>query len=96
VRHHLAPRESLMAFDPSTVPLPALAGYGAVTPQMPSPEELERIKAAITLDIPPLSEAEVSDIISFLHALTDPSSIGGKLGAPASVPSGLPVDSILD
>lgn len=96
VRHHLAPRESLMGFDPSTAPLPALAGYGAVVPQMPSPEELERIKAAITLDIPPLTDSEVNDIISFLHALTDPNSIGGKLGAPASVPSGLPVDSILD
>ncbi|WP_438991831.1 cytochrome-c peroxidase [Lentibacter sp.] len=96
VRHHLAPRESLMAFDPTIAPLPALAGYGAVTPEMPSPEELERIKAAITLDIPPLTKSELSDIISFLHALTDPNSIGGKLGAPASVPSGLPVDSILD
>ena len=89
-------RDSLMAFHPSIVPLPSLAGYGAVTPQMPSPAELERIKAAITLDIPPLGEAEATDIISFLHALTDPSSIGGKLGAPASVPSGLPIDSILD
>ena len=96
VRHHLAPHESLMSFDPSKAPVPALTGYGTVTPHMPDTEELERIAAAITLDIPPLTEAEVNDIISFLHALTDPSSIGGKLGAPASVPSGLKVDSLLD
>ncbi|MCV2892299.1 cytochrome-c peroxidase [Lentibacter sp. XHP0401] len=96
VRHHLAPRESLMRFDPSKAPVPALSGYGTVTPQMPDAEELARIAAAITLDIPPLTDAEVNDIISFLHALTDRSSIGGKLGAPASVPSGLKVDSILD
>lgn len=96
VRHHLAPRESLFRFDPSTAPLPALAGYGTVTPQMPDTAELERIAAAVSLEIPPLNNTEVSDIISFLHALTDPGSIGGKLGAPAGVPSGLTVESILD
>lgn len=96
VRHHLAPRESLMRFDPARVALPALNGPGQTAPQTPPAAERARIAAAITLQIRPLTNAELRDIVSFLHALTDPSSIGGKLGAPARVPSGLPVDNLLD
>ncbi len=96
VRHHLAPREKLMSFDPTKAPLPALSGYGVVTPQMPDKDELERIAAAITIDLPPLSDKEVDDIISFLHSLTDPASVNGRLGAPRIVPSKLKVDTLAD
>ena len=38
-----------------------------------------------------LSDAEIKDLITFLHALTDGQSLTGRLGVPDSVPSGLPV-----
>lgn len=96
IRHHLAPRESLMAYDPASAMLPALAGEGLVAPEMPSEAEIARIAAAIEIDLPPLSDNEIEEIIAFLHALTDPSSVAGRLGAPRTVPSGLKVDSLAD
>jgi cytochrome c peroxidase len=42
---------------------------------------------------PALTDTEVSDVVSFLGALTDPSSVTRAQAAkPTSVPSGLPVD----
>ncbi len=96
VRHHFSPRDSLMSYDPQKAPVPALAGYGAVTPQMPDQAELERIASAITLDLPPVSDAEIAEIIAFLHALTDPSSAKGRLGAPKFLPSKLKIDTLAD
>ncbi|MBU2982465.1 cytochrome-c peroxidase [Lentibacter algarum] len=94
--HHLDPHASLIGFDPAKAPLPALGGYGQVTPQLPEHAEIERIFAAITLDLPPLTEGEQADIIAFLHSLTDSSSVNGRLGAPLGVPSKLRVDTIAD
>jgi cytochrome c peroxidase len=39
-----------------------------------------------------LSEAQVSEIVAFLEALTGTDSIRGRLGVPDSVPSGLELD----
>ena len=39
-----------------------------------------------------LTDTEVADLLAFLNALTDPQSVRGALGIPASVPSGLPID----
>ncbi|MHC4829627.1 MAG: cytochrome-c peroxidase [Planctomycetota bacterium] len=40
---------------------------------------------------PTLTDAEVDDLLAFLHALTDPASLNLLNDAPATVPSGLPV-----
>ena len=39
-----------------------------------------------------LTEKEIFELVSFMHALTGTESIWGKLGRPDKVPSGLPVD----
>ena len=39
-----------------------------------------------------LTESELDRLMAFLSALTDPASLTGRLGIPATVPSGLPVE----
>ncbi len=91
VRHHLDPVGSLMRYDPSQAVLPELAGHDDF-PVLADEEELARIAAANELEPVDLSDEEVRQIIAFLEALTDTASVEGRLGIPATVPSGLPVD----
>ena len=53
----------------------------------------ERARLASQLDVAPvsLSDAEVAQVVAFLHALTGTDSLKGRLGRPDSVPSGLEV-----
>ncbi len=94
IRHHLDPLAALDRFDPASVQLPALDGPGMVPATGSDKSEIERIKAAAEIDLPPLAEAEIDALIAFLDALTDPNAVIGRLGAPGSVPSGLPVDQM--
>ncbi len=91
VRHHLNPEKYLADYDPAQAVLPALAG-AEDTIVMVDPTEMARISAANELAPRVLSQAEVNAIIAFLGALTDEDSLDGRLGVPATVPSGLPVD----
>lgn len=54
--------------------------------------EAEAIKHAIRQPAQKLTETETTAILAFLESLTDPTAIAGRLGIPASVPSGLPID----
>jgi cytochrome c peroxidase len=38
-----------------------------------------------------LSPEDIAALLAFLDTLTDPIALNGRLGIPASVPSGLPV-----
>ena len=40
----------------------------------------------------PALEADLDALLAFLATLTDEGSIAGRMGIPAEVPSGLPVD----
>jgi len=51
------------------------------------------IAAAIEIMPVALSDAEISDLISFMNALTDPISSTGRLGPPEQLPSGLALDT---
>ena len=62
------------------------------TTVMDDPAEVARIAAANELPPSALSNGQVQAIIAFLGALTDDGSLDGRLGVPATVPSGLPVD----
>ncbi|MDX1530987.1 MAG: hypothetical protein R3362_05635, partial [Rhodothermales bacterium] len=55
------------------------------------PELRARIAAANELAPTPLTDAEVADLLAFLHALTDPASVDLSPLIPEAVPSGLPV-----
>lgn len=57
-------------------------------------DQLEMDRQAAMLDVRPvaLSDAEVDDIVAFLHSLTGDTALHRPLGRPDHVPSGLPVD----
>ncbi len=91
VRHHLDPVGSLNAYLEASAVLPVVVGKDDFA-VMRNPEEVAKIAAANALASVDLDEQESGEIIAFLNALTDPQSLKGALGIPASVPSGLPLD----
>lgn len=92
IRHHLDPAAALAGFDPATVRLPALDRPGTVPATGVDAAETASIAAASEIALPPLTHAQIADLVAFLDALTDATAITGRLGAPAQVPSGLPVN----
>lgn len=88
VRHHLAPVASLRAYDPNEAILTPLAGADDFR-LMRSDAEVDAIAAANELPPLALSDPKVADLLAFLRALTDETSLRGRLGAPVAVPSGL-------
>ncbi len=93
VRHHLDPRNALSTWDRGQVVMPG-DGVFAQSDFAIWDDRLEMARFAERLDIDAitLSDAQVADLIAFLHALTDPRSLKGRLGKPSAVPSGLTVD----
>lgn len=91
VRHHLDPVAALHVYDRSQAILPG-PEYDSDWWVMDRPSEVAAIAAANELAPQSLNDAEISDLIAFLAALTDKAGADGRLGIPASVPSGLPVD----
>jgi len=91
VRHHLDPVAKLQSYDPAQAVLAVLPGAQDLR-VVSDPAELARIAATNELTPTSLSDAEVQDILSFLHSLTDETWRQGRLGVPETVPSGLPVD----
>ena len=93
VRHHLDPETARKAWRPENAKLPEIpwlaAGDFAI-----AEDRLESVRHAAALDIEPisLSDAEVADMVAFLHALTGETAETRPLGRPDAVPSGLPVD----
>jgi len=93
IRHHLDPTNSLENWDPSQVILPKAKWLEDID-FVVLEDRLERERLKSHLDIKPidLSNKEIFELVSFLHALTGEKSILGRLGRPNKVPSGLPVD----
>ncbi|MBL0212247.1 MAG: cytochrome-c peroxidase [Holophagaceae bacterium] len=88
VRHHLNPRQSLQTYDPNQLP-------SRFASQV---RNQDIIQAGVFNTLDPivaaplaLSEAEVGDLVEFLHSLTDPGALDQSGEVPSSVPSGLPV-----
>lgn len=84
-------------------PVAGLAGYSldqAILPKMAvedtratlDPAETNKITTAVRWNGVELSELEINQLAAFLHALSDPEALVGRLGVPETVPSGLPVD----
>ncbi len=93
IKHHLNPLVSLENWDSSQVILPAFE-KGERVDFIIDTDRLEMARYKRYVDIEPieLSEEEIQYLISFLHSLTGVESVKGRLGRPAEVPSGLPVD----
>jgi cytochrome c peroxidase len=91
VTFHADPAASLDAYTPQSVLpefTPAKDDWAATN----DPSEQAAIKAMIRQPARALTEDEATAIMAFLDSLTDPDAIAGRLGIPAKVPSGLPID----
>jgi cytochrome c peroxidase len=91
VRHHLDPSYALDVWTPDMVLLPQderFAGVDFIS--FEDSRERARLRARVDIEPVALSDQEVNALVAFLEALTGESN--GRLGRPASVPSGLPVD----
>lgn len=94
IRHHLDPETALAEYlGLNKASLPNHGLPGPHDRAMQDFDEVLAISQAISIDLAPLSDPEIDAITAFLHALTDPISIKGRLGAPQTVPSDLPVDN---
>ena len=87
VEAHLDPVTALQNYDLSEALLPELAVDDAR-----GLADSPAIAQAVSIQPRKITEAEVAALIAFLDSLTDPSALAGRLGIPASVPSGLPID----
>lgn len=86
VRHHLDAATSLNTYDATQ--LPAL--FEPTYDNNPGRQAARINSADPLMPVLSLSDAQVADLVAFLHALTDPASTLLE-AAPDSVPSGLPV-----
>ena len=93
IRHHLDPVGSLESWDSAQVVLPKAKWLEDIDfVVLEDRQERERLKSYLDIEPVDLNEDEVSELVTFMHALTGKESILGKLGRPGRVPSGLPVD----
>lgn len=91
LRAHAAPATALSLYDRSQARLPDLPG-GVDWTTLDDPAERDAMAAAVEAPPVSLSEADFDALYAFLLALTGDSAMAGRLGIPATVPSGLPVD----
>ena len=92
VLHHLQPESGLRSYDREQALLPSLVSLeNDDWVCLDDPQVVEAMTDRIEIMPLELSPAQVNDLVSFLHALTDPSSLNTLSQIPARVPSGLPV-----
>ena len=91
VRHHLDPVESLLNYDRTQALLPP--GLQLPNDFLATDDPLVTAAIASANELLPvqLKDQEVEDVVAFLHALTDLSSLDLRREVPYQVPSGLPV-----
>lgn len=87
VEAHLEPVEALQAYELKQAYLPSFP-----VNDLQVVGDFDAIAAAVTTPPVDMTDAEVTALIAFLDALTDPGAVTGRLGVPVAVPSGLPVD----
>lgn len=93
IRHHSDPAASRAAWSSDMAKLPDAPWLAATDFAIQADSrEMARQQQAIDLRPRSLSDADIADLVAFLHALTGETALTRPLGRPATVPSGLPVD----
>lgn len=87
VRAHLDPVAALQSYDIAAATLPGLP-----VDDVAGLTDRDAIAAAVSNQPRQFDEAQLTALIAFLDALTDPAAVEGRLGIPDAVPSGLPID----
>jgi len=92
VRHHLDPVAALTAYEPERPLRPSRPDLDA-RDFLAHDDVARRAAIAARNELAPVtvSEDELSDLVEFLHALTDPASLDLGRHVPERVPSDLPV-----
>jgi cytochrome c peroxidase len=96
IMHHVDPRAAYERYDLGQIELDMQLAEGLkplepIFEDVRNPVVLGRAPGQRRID---LSEEDVSDLIAFLTALTDPRMLDTATLAPTTVPSGLPVDVV--
>jgi cytochrome c peroxidase len=92
VRHHLNPVEALNNYDINQALLPSRSDLDKIDVIVHQDKQRRQaIIDAIEIDSINLTDQEISDLMAFLHALTDINCIDLRKTAVNRVPSGLPV-----
>lgn len=92
IRHHLDPINSYLNWDKTQAIMPSRSDLDSSDFFiMNNATSSAAILNANELTASSLTDAEIKDLIEFLHALTDPASLDQRHLIPTSVPSGLPV-----
>lgn len=91
VEYHLDPVAGLATFDRSQ---PVLQNFDGkeIWIALEDEEERQRIATSVSIAGRSMPADEIAALVAFLESLTDKSGIDGRMGIPAFVPSGLPVD----
>lgn len=90
--HHLDPVTGINTYDKSQTVMPSRADLDAIDfVVQDDPVRRGNIAAANELAPVDLTDTQINNLIQFLHALTDQSSIDLRADVPQSVPSGLTV-----
>ena len=84
---HLDPVQALETYDLAHAVLPALP-----VDDTRGLADSAAIAQAVNFAPRQITDADVTALVAFLDALTDPAAIQGRLGIPQTVPSGLPID----
>ena len=89
IRHHLDTVASLQSYDRAQAILPSRPDLDALDfLAMDNPISVSSIAAASELAPTRLTEREIQNLLEFLHALTDQSSVDLRRDVPQSLPSG--------
>ena len=93
IRHHLNPAKARLEWTRDMSNLPSVPWLEDIDFVIQG-DKLEMARQAEKLDIEPvdLADHELRDLVAFMHALTGKTALTRPLGAPDTVPSGLPVD----
>jgi cytochrome c peroxidase len=93
VRHMADPAAMRAEWTPERAALPNVPWLQEIDFVIQS-DRLEMTRQSMIVDVRPvsLSDAQVDDIVAFLHSLTGETAETRPLGRPDTVPSGLPVD----
>ncbi|MEM9784982.1 MAG: cytochrome c peroxidase [Pseudomonadota bacterium] len=93
IRHHANPKAARAAWTPETARLPDVPWLAAADFAIQQ-DTGEMARQAAVNDLRPmnLSDADIADLVAFLHALTGETADTRPMGRPETVPSGLPVD----
>lgn len=93
IEQHLDPGNARDAWTTADAKLPEIPWFEQVD-FIIQQDAREMARLAQKIDVRPvqLSDAEVNDLVAFMHALTGKTADTRPLGRPETVPSGLPVD----